>query len=521
MRLFEPEAVDLARKAGAAVSDGNRVRIPAGLVERALSSAPRRVVLHDRRGRPVMPLEGARTWFGPGSDCLNIVDHRTGERRRAILQDVAEAARLCDALPNIHFVMSMFLPSDVPPDVADRLQFEAMLRNTVKPIVFVTYEMAGCAEVIEMAEMVAGGSDALRERPFLACYINVTTGLLHNADALQKLLFLAEKGLPALYIPVVSGGTSGPMTMAGGLASSNAGALAGLVISQLKREGAPYVMPGFGGDALDMRTMVDPYAAPEPRGMAEALGHFYDLPLFTLGGSSESKIVDAQAGIEAALSMLIGAMSGGHLFHDLGYLESGLSGSLAQLAICDEIAGWIASFMRPVEISDETLALDLIDQAGPDGQFLKFPHTRRHMRERWYPTLFDRDLHSGWLARGGQSLTERAAHRVTQLLAAHAPEPLDPAAAEAVHRVVERTASKVAGAGGRGPSRRPFRCMTTCFGRCVRASSTAIRTSRRSSLAGESTSASRRSTRSTAGTCRDSITSASTSGRARCSCRTW
>ncbi len=456
VRLFEAEAVDLVRKAGASVSDGNRVRIPARVVERALSSAPRRVVLHDRRGNPVMPLEGARTYFGPGSDCLHIVDHRTGERRRAVLQDVADAARLGDALSNIHFLMSMFLPSDVPPDLADRLQFEAMLRNTGKPIVFVTYEMAGCAQVIEMAEAVAGGAEALRERPFVGCYINVTTGLLHNADALQKLLFLAEKGLPALYIPVVSGGTSGPMTMAGGLASSNAGALAGLVISQAKREGAPYVMPGFGGDALDMRTMVDPYAAPEPRGMAEALGHFYGLPLFTLGGSSESKLVDAQAGIEAALSMLIGAMSGGHLFHDLGYLESGLSGSLAQLAICDEIAGWIASFMQPVEISPETLALDLIDQAGPDGQFLKFPHTRRHMRERWYPTLFDRDLHSGWLARGGKSLAERAADRVTQILATHVPEPLDPAAAEAVRRVVERAASAPAaggaaraGAGGR------------------------------------------------------------------------
>jgi trimethylamine--corrinoid protein Co-methyltransferase len=346
--------------------------------------------------------------------------------------------------------MSMFLPSDVQPDLADRVQFEAMLQNTSKPLVFVTYEMSGCADVIEMAEAVAGGADALRERPFAACYINVTTGLLHNADALQKLLFLAEKGLPALYIPVVSGGTSGPMTMAGGLALSNAGALAGLVLSQLKRPGAPFVMPGFGGDALDMRTMVDPYCAPEPRGMAEALGHFYDLPLFCLGGSSESKLVDAQAGIEAALSMLVGAMAGGHLFHDLGYLESGLSGSLAQLAICNEIAGWISSFRQPVEINAETLALDLIDQAGPDGQFLKLPHTRRHMRERWYPTIFDRDNHHGWLARGGKALPERAADQVARLLDGHRPQPLDESAARAVARVIERAAARTASGPARG-----------------------------------------------------------------------
>ena len=444
VRLLEPEAVELLRRAGADVSEGNRVRIPARLVQRAFETAPRLVVLHDRLGHPVMPLEGARTYFGPGSDCLNVIDHRTGERRRARLQDVREAARLCDALEHIHFAMSMFLPSDVPPELADRLQFEAMLQNTSKPIVFVTYEMSGCSDVIEMAEAVAGGAEALRERPFAACYINVTTGLVHNADALQKLLFLSEKGLPALYIPVVSGGTSGPMTMAGGLALSNAGALAGLVLSQLKRPGAPFVMPGFGGDALDMRTMVDPYCAPEPRGMAEALGHFYDLPLFSLGGSSESKLVDAQAGIEAALSMLVGAMSGGHLFHDLGYLESGLSGSLAQLAICNEIAGWISSFQQQVEISPETLALDLIDQAGPDGQFLKLPHTRRHMRERWYPTIFDRDNHAGWLSRGGKALPERAADHVAGLLDGHRPEPLEEAAARAVAAVVERAAARAA-----------------------------------------------------------------------------
>ncbi len=446
VRLFEPEAVELVRRAGADVSEGNRVRIPARLVERAFSTVPRRVVLHDRQGAPVMPLEGARTFFGPGSDCLNIIDHRSGERRRAVLEDVREAARLCDALPNIHFAMSTFLPSDVPAPLGDRYQFEALLHNTSKPIVFVTYDMSGCADVVEMAEAVAGGADALRERPFTACYINVTTGLLHNADALQKLLFLAGKGLPALYIPVVSGGTSGPMTMAGGLALSNAGALAGLVISQLKREGAPFVLPGFGGDALDMRTMVDPYCAPEPRGMAEALGHFYDLPIFSLGGSSESKLVDAQAGIEAALSMLVGAMSGGHLFHDLGYLESGLTGSLAQLAICNEIAGWIASLLAPVEITPETLALDLIDQAGPDGQFLKLPHTRRHMRERWYPTIFDRDNYPGWLARGGKGLAERAGDQVSRLLESHRPRPLEEAAARAVAAVVARAAARPASA---------------------------------------------------------------------------
>jgi len=436
-RLFNEEALALVRKAGAKISDGNRVRFPARLVEQALSTVPKSVTLYDRNGRPAMRLEGANTYFGPGSDCLNIVDHRTGERRRPVLQDVVEAIRVCDALNDISFVMSMFMPVDVRQDITDRYQLEVILHNTTKPIVFVTYETSGCVDAVAMAEAVAGGVDTLREKPFLACYINVTTGLLHNADALEKLLFLAGKGLPALYIPVVSGGTTGPVTMAGCLALSNAGVLVGLVISQLKREGTPIIIPGFGGDALDMRTMVDPYCGPDPRGMPEALAHFYQLPMFTLGGASDSKLVDQQAGIEAALDMLVDAVCGGHLVHDCGYLESGLSGSLAQLAICNEVAGWIRHACQPVEISAETLALDLIDQVGPDGQFLKLPHTRRHMRERWYPTLFERDTYSGWLAKSGKSLGERAAEQVSQILATHHCEPLSPAVAEAIHRIVQ------------------------------------------------------------------------------------
>jgi len=438
VRLFNDEALALVRRAGAKVTAGNRVRFPARVVEQARSTVPKSVTLYDRKGRGVMPLEGANTFFGPGSDCLNIVDHRTGERRRPVLQDVVEGARVCDALKEMSFVMSMFLPADVRQDIADRYQFEAMLHNTIKPIVFVTYETAGCLDAIAMAEAVAGGADALRERPFVACYINVTTGLLHNADALEKLLFLAGKGLPALYIPVVSGGTTGPVTMAGCLAVANAGVLVGLVISQLKREGAPIVIPGFGGDALDLRTMVDPYCGPDPRGMAQALAHFYQLPMFSLGGASESKVVDQQAGIEAALDMLVNALCGGHIMHDCGYLESGLTGSLTQLAICNEVVSWIRHACQPVEISAETLALDLIDEVGPDGQFLKLPHTRRHMRERWYPVLFDRDSYNGWLSKGGKTLAERAAEQVSQILSSHHSEPLGPAAAEAIRRIVLR-----------------------------------------------------------------------------------
>jgi len=438
VRLYEPEAVDLLRQAGAQVSDGNRVRIPVRLVEQALSTAPRRVVLYNRNGQPVMPVEGRRTFFGPGSDCLNIVDHRTGQRRQPALQDVLEGITVCDALEHIDFVMSMFLPGDVNQEIADRYQMELMLNTTLKPILFVTYALSGCVDAIEMAEAVAGGAAALRERPSVACYVNATTGLNHNQEALQKLLYLAGKGLPMLYIPGAMAGLTEPVTVAGSTAVKNAGTLVGLVLSQLTREGTPIIVPGWGGVGLDMHTMVRPYCEPDHRGVAEALAHANGLPMFSLAGASDAKLVDQQAGIEAALTLMVEAVTGGHIVHDLGYLESGLSGSLAQLVICDEIVAWIKHFVQDIEVNDETLALDLVDQVGPDGQFLKTEHTRGHFRERWYPRLLERDNYAGWLGKGGKTLAGRAADRVAEILATHKPKPLSVQVSRAIHAVVER-----------------------------------------------------------------------------------
>jgi trimethylamine--corrinoid protein Co-methyltransferase len=444
VRLYEQEAIDLIKKAGAHVSDGNRVRISSGLVEKAFTTVPRRVVLCDRHGQRVMRVEGYRSFYGPGSDCLNIIDHRTGERRKPVLGDVKDGTIVADALPRIDFVMSMVLPVDVPQMVVDRYQMEIMLNNTTKPIVFVTNEFSGCVDAVEMAEAVAGGAEALRLNPFVGCYINVTTGLRHNQEALQKLLFLAEKGLPAFYIPVGLGGTTAPMTVAGCQVIWNVGALVGLVLSQLKREGTPYVMAGWGAGGLDMKTTVMPYAEPDRRGIAQAMAHYYGLPMFALGGCSDSKCLDQQSGMEAALTLMVTALTGGNIVHDLGYLESGLCYSLAQLAICDEILGWLSHFIRGVDVSDEALAVDLIDEVGPDGQFLDTEHTLAHFRERWYPTLVDRNNYDGWQAKGGTTLAERATQRVEKILAEHQPEPLPDDVARAVHAVVERAEAQYA-----------------------------------------------------------------------------
>jgi trimethylamine--corrinoid protein Co-methyltransferase len=436
-RLLEPRAVQLLADAGAR-TEGDHVWIPRDLVAWALSVAPRSVTLHDRLGRPSLELAGRRWYAGPGSDCLHILDHRTGERRTPTLADLREGIALVDALPNLDFIMSLFIPRDVDGRIADRHQMAAMIEGTTKPIVLVSYEPSGMEDGLAMAEAVAGGPDALRERPFVATYINVTRALLQGESELRKLLWLSERGYPFLWIPVTSGGTTGPVTLGATLALNTAGVLIGVVLSQLVREGAPIVIPGFGGDGLDLLTMVDPYAGPDACGPAIALAHWYGLPMFSLAGGSDGKVVDGQSAAEAALTLLAVAMGGGQLTHDCGYLESGLTGSLAQMAVCDEIVGWIRAATASVDLSDEALALDDVDLLGIDGSFLETDHTLERFRERWYPSLFERNGYDGWRARGGMTLAERASARVDALLAAHEPAPLEPDVAASIRAILER-----------------------------------------------------------------------------------
>jgi len=442
VRLYLQAAVDLAKQGGADVTDGNLVRFPSGMVEKAFTTVPRRVVLCDRHGNRVMPVEGYRCFYGPGSDTLNLIDHRSNLRRKPVLKDVEEGVVLCDALPNIDFVMSMVIPTDVNQTICDRHQMETMLARTAKPIIFVTYDTSGSLDAIEMAEVVVGGADALRRNPICACYINVTTGLRHNAEALEKLLFLSGKGLPALYIPQETGGVTSPVTAAGTLAMVNAGVLAGLVLSQLTREGAPFVMPGWDCSYLDMRTMVRHYADPSKHALPQSLAHYYNLPMFSLGGASDSKVVDQQAAAEAALTLLISTLGGGNIIHDLGYLESGLTFSFAQLALCDEIVSWVKAFARGEEVNDETLDLDEIHQAGPDGRFMESAHTLRHYKERFYPKLFERGNYEMWMKHGSKTMGERASEQVNQILAKHQPEPLPTDIAKRLREIVQRAEAK-------------------------------------------------------------------------------
>jgi len=433
---YQP-ALDLLKKAGCLV-ENNHVRFPSHLVEWALRTAPSRITLYNRKGELVMPMGDRISTYCTGSDCLHILDHRTGERRKAVLQDVVDGIRVSDAMPHVDFIMSMFLPGDAPV-AAEVRQMEVMLTYSDKPICFVTYEWEGTTEVIEMAEVAMGGADIMRINPTIICYLNPTTSFVHNEAALRKLFYCAEKRLPFVYLPDLLGGMTGPITREGLMACHNAGVLVGVVLSQLVNEGTPIIISSARPSHLDMKTMVAPYVT-GPGGFGGLdINHYYNLPLFNTGGASDSKLLDEQAIFEGTLTLQRSTLAGGNMIHDMGYMESGLTGSLELLVIQDEIVSIIkASNMNGLDFSEENLAMDLIHKHALSADFMATEHTLRHVRDGWQPRLVDRHNYDQWKAKGGTSMRERASAKIDEILAQEPLHVLPPDVEKQIKTIADR-----------------------------------------------------------------------------------
>jgi trimethylamine--corrinoid protein Co-methyltransferase len=435
--VHQSRAREILAEGGARV-DGIRVRIPEYLVEDALRKAPRRMTIYDRNGRVALRAQDYNTYYGGGSDCLHVLDHHTGRRREPLLKDVADAARLMDALPELDFVMSLFLPKDVNQQIYDRYQMEIMLNHTIKPIVYVTPDFEGCRAAVEMCEAVAGGVDAFRAKPFAACYINVTSGLVANEEALQKCIYLAEKGLPMMYIPLNAGGVNSPSTTAGCMATMNAGIILGIVLSQLINPGTPVAVPGWNGGPYNLKTMVGNYVLADEQGVPTTLGKYYQLPVFGLGGSTDSKVLDMQCGFETTLSLMTALLHGANIVHDVGFMDSGLQGSLQLLVMANEFIGFLRASTRGVPVDEEALALDVVEELGPTGDYLQHPHTMRHIREPFYSDLMHKGVYAQWEKQGQKTMEQLAAEKVDQILDSHTVAPLAEDVQQAISDIVAR-----------------------------------------------------------------------------------
>ena len=406
-------ARELLADAGARL-DGTRARIPAALVDKALQTAPRRFALkargadggahaHARRGEPGgLELADGNSYFGTGSDCVYVTDPDTGERRQTTKNDVEGMAALAEKLPNIDFVMSMGLPSDVPAQAGDLAQFAAMLAGTGKPLLTTAHDAVNLRRMRDMAALCG-------EARSFACYAMPNPPLVHSAEALDKVQACAELDIPLVYAPAPAAGTTAPASIAATIAVGNAETLSGLVVHQLTRSGAPFVY-GVGCGAFDMRTAVDVYGAPEHflgNAAATDLARFYGLPSFAYAAVADAKSFDEQWAAEAGITAVLGALSRATLLHDVGYLESGMQSSYQTIVLGDELVGYARALLVEVDVDDEALALNEIDTAGPGGNHLGRDYTRLHHRAFWQPSLLDRNAYERWRTAGATTLKER------------------------------------------------------------------------------------------------------------------
>jgi trimethylamine--corrinoid protein Co-methyltransferase len=439
VRFFHAGALDLLRRADGAQIDGDRVRFQARLVEWALAQVPPRIPLCKRgTAQVIAPLEGQIVSFGTGSDCLTYLDPRTGERRPFVSQDVIDCIHVTDAMQELQFCMSMGIPSDVKTNTY-RAQFAMMLEHTSKPVVFVCNDRADCEAIVAMSSAAAGGIERLRLNPSILLYGEPSSPLRHSFTAMDKLIYMAQQDLPMLYSPApVQGGTA-PVTLAGGLVQANAELLSGLVVHQLTRPGAPIVY-GCGMHHLDMKTTTSVYTCPEfvlARVAVAEMGRFYGMPTWGYAGDVNSCVVDEQAAAEGTFSIMAALLAGNNLTHDVGYLESGLTTSPEMIVLCDETISMVQRFTQGFSLDSTSLALDVIDQVGPDGDYLTSRHTLKHFRELWRPRLFSRLGGEAWADQGSQRLGSRLRDKTLSIIDGHTPEPLPDSVKQAIHDILQ------------------------------------------------------------------------------------
>ena len=419
IRIIDAEARHLLIERGGREYNDGYIGLEADLVETALDSVPSHLKIYDRNGEKVLDTAAVAPCFCTGLNCLELLDHLTGNIRPCLLSDIGQAAKVCDGLSNVHMVGSLGYPNDVPPEQAIFSSIREVISHTAKPVVFFGHDDIESKQVWSYFAEIAGGWATFAERPFALDLIGPTSPLTIGAEACQRLLYNARQYLPTACYPGLIPGVSGPVTLAGALVQSAAESLAGIVLHQLAHAGAP-ILSGSGILPMDMRTGSLAYGSPEYSlvGLA-AVDYFNDIgiPSWIGAGCSDAHTVDAQAAGEAGMNILAAVLSGTAFVHNLGYLSSGKTSSLEMLVLCDELAGMARRIVTGITVSEDTLAVKVIRKAVKTGAYLDDEHTLKHFRsELLVPFLFQRMDVNTWHEAGSSPMGERIRDKVMDLL---------------------------------------------------------------------------------------------------------
>lgn len=441
IEFIDDEAVSLWAKAGAKVDD-HRVRIDRGLLLETVAKAPASFTWQARNPDYNLVVGGNHIIFATTSGPAYSTNLERG-RRPGVLADDEELTRLSHIFNVIHSVpYGQVEPTDLPV-ITRHLDFTYMLMRTTDRAIMTPGRGSRVAgDMVEMAAILFGGHQAIREKPAILTVINVNSPLRYDEVMSAGLITYARAGQTVIVTPFILAGAMGPITIAGAMCQQNAEALAGIALTQLVQAGAPVVYGGFTTDT-HMRSGNPSFGTPEGAWatlVGGQLARRYNLPYRSSGGLNSSNLPDAQAAYESMMSLWPAVLAHSNfVLHAAGWLEGGLTASYEKFIIDVETLAMFESLLNGFEISDDTLALPYIDQVGPGGHHFDTEHTLARYSTAFYNPLVSSRLPQGaWVEAGSPDTAQRAHAKWKELLKTYQPPPLDPAIDEALRDYVER-----------------------------------------------------------------------------------
>lgn len=443
------DALEIFHGAGAEIErrgEGGIVRIPARIVEECIRSAPERIVLYGSEPEYDCVVEPGSLTFTLLGENVRVNDLCTGENRPCTKQDLASATRVADALGQIGVVEKCMGSHDKPAATQSLHNYEAMVSNTGKHVFHGFFSAPNTEKIVEMAAARVGGMERLRKRPCVSTVVCPTSPLTLVRQCCEVIIACAGAGLGMCSVSMPLSGATSPATLAGTLATLNAEMLGSLALAQLTRKHTPFIY-GSCATIMDLRVGRAVFGAPESGMLAAGaakLARYYKVPSWCGTGASSGNLPDAQAGYEFAMNIMMAALAGCNIMFSCGGLESGATFDYAKLIMDAEIAGNIQLALGGVRISRETMALDLIKEVGPSGEYMTHDHTFRHMRNMSRADVFDRMDRETWLERAaGKSLVERACEKARWIHENHRPPPLPKGVAETMRSIIEEYEKEV------------------------------------------------------------------------------
>ncbi|HEY8438817.1 MAG TPA: trimethylamine methyltransferase family protein [Candidatus Limnocylindrales bacterium] len=443
MDFLDDGARDLLKAAGASVEAGtSRVRFDPAMVEERIRTAPSSFVLHSTNPERALQIGGTWTAFGSVASAPNVADLDRG-RRVGNRADYQNLIRLSQMLNTVHFFGGYPVePIDLHASVRHLHALHDMLTLADKPIHAYSLGRQRNLDAIELVRIARGIDDATLERePSLFTVINSSSPLRLDTPMLHGILEMSARNQVIVMTPFTLAGAMAPVTLAGALAEQNAEALAGMVLTQVVRPGAPVVYGGFTSN-VDMQSGAPAFGTPEYMRTAMIGGQLarrYGVP-YRSSNVSAANAVDAQAAYESVFS-LWGAIMGGVnlLMHGAGWMEGGLHAGFEKMILDADLLGMVEAFLDPVVVDDETLAFSAMEEVGPGGHFFGAQHTQARFKTAFHkPMLSDWRNYESWEEAGSPEAPAKANRLWKELLAAYEPPPMDPAIREELDAFVER-----------------------------------------------------------------------------------